>query len=101
MKNVEVTLMKALSRIAALALLTGLLVIPTAQARTRVYLQIGPPAVIVEQRQPAPYPYYAWQPGYHAGVDGNYVWVRGAWVRPPHRHAVWVTGRWAHEHRGY
>lgn len=93
--------MRALSRIAALALLTGLLVIPNAEARTRVFLRIGPPAVIVEQRPVAPYPYYAWQPGYYSWVGGNYVWVRGAWVRPPHRHGVWVSGRWAHEHRGY
>ena len=92
--------MRTLSRIATLALLGGMLIVPIAEAGTRIYLRVGPPAVVVEQRPVAPAG-YIWQPGYHSWVNNNYVWTRGAWVRPPHPHARWVTGRWAHEHRGY
>jgi WXXGXW repeat (2 copies) len=93
--------MRTLSRIAALGLLSGLLLAPIAEARTRVYVQIGPPPLIVEQRPIAPAGYYVWQPGYHSWSGNNYVWVNGAWVRPWHHHRHWVSGRWVHERRGY
>ena len=75
--------MRTLSRIAILAVLTGVLAAPIAEARTRVFVRIGPPAVIVEPRPVAPADYYAWQPGYYNWDSNNYVWVHGAWVRPP------------------
>jgi hypothetical protein len=38
--------------------------------------------------------HWDWAPGAR-----NYVWVPGVWVRPTHRHAVWVGPRW--ERRGH
>src|SRR5258708_12938536 len=43
-------IMRMLSRMAALALLGGLLIIPIAEGRTPGYLQIAPPPLAVEQR---------------------------------------------------
>jgi hypothetical protein len=93
--------MRMLSRFAVLALLMGLFVVPATEARTRVFVRIGPPPIVVERPMLAPAPEFVWQPGYHMWNGNSYVWVRGAWVRPPHRHARWVTGRWVHERRGY
>ncbi len=93
--------MRTLSRIATLGLLSGLLLAPIAEARTRVFVQIGPPPLVVEQRPLAPAGYYAWQPGYYRWDNPNYVWVRGAYVRPRYHHRQWVSGRWMHERRGY
>ena len=34
--------------------------------------------------------------------DGNrYVWVPGSYVEPPHAHARWVDGHWAHRGGGW
>jgi hypothetical protein len=94
-------MMRRTTRVLGLVLLTGLLSVPAAQAGARVFVGIGPPALIVETRPPAPYPTYVWRTGYHRWVGGQYVWAGGAWVRPPYRGAVWVPGRWDHERRGY
>jgi hypothetical protein len=93
--------MRTLSRIAALGLLSGLLLAPIAEARTRVYVNFGPPPIVVERQTLAPAGYYAWRPGYYDWADNNYVWVNGMWVRPHHHHARWVTARWVHGRRGY
>jgi len=93
--------MKTFYRIMTLSLLTGLLSIPVAEARTRIYLQIGPPPVVVERVVAAPGRDYVWQPGYHEWNGRAYAWRSGVWVRPPHRHATWVSGHWVHERRGH
>jgi hypothetical protein len=93
--------MKKLSRLASIALLTGLLSATAAEARTRVYVRIGPPAAVVETRTVAPGPGYVWVPGYQQWNGTSYVWTRGSWQTPPRHHAHWVTGRWTHSRHGY
>jgi hypothetical protein len=102
-KITEVIMMRNLWRIAGLMLLTTFLWTPPAHARTRVFVRIAPPAVVVESPAPIPHPGYVWRPGYHRWSGARYVWVRGAWVRPPYRYrsAEWVPGHWDHERRGY
>jgi hypothetical protein len=66
-----------------------------------VFVQIGPPRPPVERRLIAPGPGYVWTPGYQRWDGRAYVWVPGAWVRPPHRHARWERPRWVHRHGGW
>jgi len=94
-------MLRNFSRIASFILLFGLLSGPAAQASTRVYVNIGPPAVVVQARPVRPHPGWVWRPGYHRWDDNRYHWVAGSWVRPPHRGAVWVPGRWHHARAGW
>ena len=67
-----------------------------------VYVQIAPPAPVVETRVVAPAPGYVWVGGYHRWDGKAYVWVPGRWALPPRPHAVWVAGRWVHhKHHGW
>jgi WXXGXW repeat (2 copies) len=93
--------MRMFSRFAGLAVLMGLFVVPTAEARTRVYVRIAPPPIVLEHVTVAPRANFVWVAGHHRWNGRHYVWVRGRWVRPPHRHARWVEGRWVHERRGH
>jgi hypothetical protein len=93
--------MKLFSRFMTLAVLTGLLIVPVSEARTRVYLRIGPPPIVVERHVVAPRAGYIWQPGYHRWNGRTYVWTSGSWARPPYRHARWVPGRWVETRRGF
>jgi WXXGXW repeat (2 copies) len=93
--------MRILSRFFALALLTGLLISPAMQAATRIYLQIGPPPIIVEHQSARPHTNYVWQPGYHRWTGHAYAWTNGTWARPPYRNARWIPGEWVHEKRGH
>jgi hypothetical protein len=88
----------ARAAVVAVLLVTGT---SLAEAGTRVYVRVGPPAAVVEVRRAAPGPRYVWVPGYHRYYRNSYVWTPGAWVIPPRRHTVWVAPRWAHSHRGY
>ena len=49
----------------------------------------------------APGPGYAWVSGYWDWRGGNYFWVRGAWVRPPRRGAVWIGPVYRPYRNGY
>ena len=93
--------MKTLTRLMSLAVLTGLLIVPISEARTRIFVRIAPPPIVVEQRTLAPRPDYVWQPGYHRWDGRGYVWTAGVWSRPPYRHALWVPGHWVQDRRGY
>ena len=73
----------------------------TAVASTHIYVQIGPPAPIVEAHVVAPGPHHVWVAGYHRWDGHAYVWVPGRWAIPPAHHHVWVAGHWDHERRGY
>ena len=70
-------------------------------ADAQVTVQIGPPRPRVERRVPAPAPGYVWTPGYQRWDGRAYVWVPGAWVRPPRPHARWVPARWVHRRGGW
>jgi hypothetical protein len=70
-----------------------------AEARTRVYVRVGPPAPVVEVRATAPGRGYVWVGGYHHWNGRAYVWTAGRWVRPPRARAVWVAPHWSHDRR--
>jgi len=93
--------MKAISRLAAAAALMTLLSVPAAEARTRVYVNLAPPPIVVEHQSVAPGPDFVWQAGFHRWDGRAYAWVPGQWVRRPHRNARWEAGRWNHDHHGY
>jgi hypothetical protein len=93
--------MKLFSRFMSVAVLMGLFIVPVSEARTRVYLRIGPPPVVVERAPVAVRPGYVWQPGYHRWDGRSYVWTSGTWARAPYRHARWIPGHWAQTRRGY
>ncbi len=93
--------MRKLSRLASVALLAGLLSATAAEARTRIYVQIGPPPLVVERQVLSPGSGYVWVPGHHVWTGSRYVWVRGSWMLAPRYHRYWVSGRWSHERRGY
>ena len=74
-----------------------------ANAGAQVHITIGPPAPPHEVI-PAPPPEHrdwAWHAGYHRWDGRAYVWVPGAYEQPPHPHAHWVDGHWAHRGGGY
>jgi len=72
-----------------------------------------PPEDLDEVPGPRPAAGMAWVPGYWFWTGDGYIWVAGAWSRPPARHVVWmragwvfvervyrfIPGRWADQHR--
>ena len=72
---------------------------PAARAEARIYVQIGPPAEVVEVRPGAPGPHHYWVPGHHRWDGHAYVWVGGRWEMPPRHHHAWVRGHWVHHRR--
>jgi WXXGXW repeat (2 copies) len=91
---------RKISLLGSVVLLVLLFQVPKAHADARVYIHIRPPIAFVEH-PPLLRPGWVWRPGYHRWRHTGYSWVRGGWARPPHRHAVWVAGRWNHDRRGY
>jgi hypothetical protein len=81
--------------------LAGLLTAGTAFAKVHFYVNVGPPAAVVETRPIAPGPGYVWTPGYYHWNGNSYVWLNGAWAHPPHHHHRYVAGVWVHGHRGW
>ncbi|HEX3877536.1 MAG TPA: hypothetical protein VHW24_11155 [Bryobacteraceae bacterium] len=67
----------------------------------------GPPAPRYGVVGVAPGPGYMWTEGFYDLRGSNWVWVPGAWRRPPRAGRVWVTPAWSHEgnrwrfHRGH
>lgn len=97
------TLNSGLKKILGTTLVAGfvLTAAASAEARTRVYVRIGPPAPVVEVRSVSPGPRYAWVPGYYRWDGYGYGWAAGRWVAPPRRHAVWVAPHWVHSRHGW
>jgi hypothetical protein len=86
----------------AALLLSSVFAVPTsAMAGTRVYVQVGPPAPLVETAPVAPVRGYVWVPGYYRWDGRAYLWAPGRYVVPPRPHAAWVPGRWHHHHQGW
>ena len=71
-----------------------------APASAQVYVNLAPPAPIVETRPAIPGPGYAWRRGYWAWNGNRYVWSHGLWARPPHAGQAWIAGRWVQGSRG-
>ncbi len=67
----------------------------------------APPPLPDNAQPPCPEDGSLWTPGYWAWNDGGYLWVRGAWVRPPRVGVLWTPGYWEYLdsayvfHRGY
>ena len=60
-----------------------------------------PPAAGFGMIGSAPGPGFVWVNGYWEGRGGNWHWVRGSWVRPPRRGAVWVSPSYRPYRNGY
>src|SRR5262245_13521204 len=90
----------SVARIAALVLVIGV-VDAFAAPVARVYVRVGPPRPVAEVRIARPGPEFVWVGGYHRWDGGAYVWVPGAWQRPPRPRAAWVPGHWRHDRRGW
>ena len=88
--------MKRLLGVLVLGGLSLALIPSSAQAGTRVYVRISPPAPIVEVRTASPGPRHVWIAGYHRWDGRAYVWVPGRWELPPARRSAWVPGHWVH-----
>ncbi len=94
------------STVALMMLFSVLALAPSACVSARVGVGFGirvnvpPPPLRAEVVVVQPGPGYVWVPGYWDwdAPRGEYLWIAGAWTRPPHRHAVWVGPRW--ERRG-
>src|ERR1700730_18833690 len=81
-------------------LVCGVLFSPP-ELHARVYVRIGPPAVIVEPPPPPPGPTYVWIPGHWRWNGHKYVWVPGHYSLPPRPVAKWVPGHWVQGPRGW
>ena len=92
---------KIICRALALLLFSGLFASSPAQAATRIYVRIGPPPIVVEHQRRVHWPGQTWRPGYYRWSGRHYEWTRGAYVRAPYRHAVYISGRWNHERHGW
>lgn len=87
-------------------LLTGVLFATPAFAappapQVRVYVQIGPPAPLIDVRPAPPGPGFVWIAGYQRWNGRSHEWVPGRWERPPKKHAKWAPGQWKHDRRGW
>jgi hypothetical protein len=63
-----------------------------------VYVQVGPPAAIVETVPARPGAGYVWVGGYYRWNGAHYVWVPGRYA---HHAGRWCPGHWAHDPHGY
>ena len=70
----------------------------TAAPASYVYVQVGPPAPMVETVPARPGPGYVWVGGYWNWNGSRYVWVHGRYVR---HGGAWCGGHWRHEHHGW
>jgi hypothetical protein len=79
---------------------------PAASASPRIdvgiRVDVAPPPLRREVVVVRPGRGYFWVPGYWdwSPNGGRYIWVAGAWARPPFRGAVWVGPRWRRGPRG-
>jgi len=87
-------------RSTAAALVLGIALAAPMAASAAVFIEVAPPAPIVEVRPAVPYPGWIWTDGYWDWVGGRHVWVPGRWVAPrPGFH--WVGHHWVHERGGW
>ena len=49
----------------------------------------------------SPGPGYVWCDGYWDWRGNNWIWIQGAWRRPPRARAAWVPGYWRPQGRGH
>ena len=85
------------------AAIGGIMLSASLAAGAQIVVRVGPPPRIVERVPPPPPEHrdWAWHAGYHRWDGERYVWVPGTYVEPPHGHARWVEGHWAHRGGGW
>ena len=85
--------------LAGVALAAGLAFISVPGGAQVVYVQVAPPAPLVETIPAAPGAGYAWVPGHYRWNGSSYVWLRGHY---DHHAGRYCGGHWGHSHnRGY
>lgn len=80
------------------------LFLTTGAANAQIVVRIGPPPPHPVEVVPAPpraHRDWVWVAGYHRWDGHAYVWVPGAYRRPPHPGWVWVPGEWRAERGGH
>jgi hypothetical protein len=72
---------------------------PNAQPNTlpsdTVSTATTPPPLQAEEQPSLAEDGYLWTPGYWSWRNTRYVWISGAWVRPPHVGLLWTPPYWA------
>ena len=92
-------MIKKVLLVSMMAVSIGSAALPAAAA---IYVQVGPPAMLVEA-VPPPRHGYVWAPGYWNYRGNQHVWAKGTWVRERPGYAYhspkWVEhdGRWSQE----
>jgi hypothetical protein len=74
-----------------------------AGAQVGFHIRIVPPPPRRERVPPPPPEHrdWVWHQGYHRWDGRAYAWVPGEYVAPPHPHARWVPGHYAHRRGEY
>jgi hypothetical protein len=108
-KGQEVTLTmnakKSFALTIALTVLVSALAFSSVASAARVGISIRvnapPPVLRQEVVVVRPGADFVWVRGHWDWVGGprGYVWLPGAWVRPPHAHAVWIEPRYEFRRR--
>jgi WXXGXW repeat (2 copies) len=81
---------------------TATAVLPaSAQVYGGAYIQIGPPAPVVETLPVSPGPAYYWIPGYWRWNGYRYAWAHGYYAYRPYAGAIWRPGHWYHAPGGW
>jgi hypothetical protein len=72
-------------------------------AGAQIRITVAPPPPRHERIPPVPPEHrdWVWHQGYHRWDGHAYVWVPGEYVAPPHPHARWVPGHYAHRRGEY
>ena len=89
--------MRITTSIVALCALLGFgVAAEKADAQIVLSVAVAPPPLPVYDQPPIPGPGYIWTPGYWGWDEeiGEYYWVPGAWVLPPHVGLLWTPGYW-------
>jgi outer membrane lipoprotein SlyB len=73
---------------------------PPPQSATVVQAAPPPPAPLAETVVVAPGPGYVWISGEWVW-NGRWFWVGGHWAYPPYPRAVWLSGYWWRDYRGW
>ncbi len=107
--------MKLVRLLLPTAILAATLALP-ARAETHVSIDLGlrlgaPPPIVVREAPPrpvvvdtryaAPGSGYVWVAGHNSWRNGRWVWMAGAWVRPPQPNVIYVEGRWDERSRNW
>jgi hypothetical protein len=87
-----------IKKLFATAIFAGLIGVALPASAQVVYVQVAPPAPIVETVPVVPGPGYVWVGGHYTWNGNRYVWLGGHYIR---HGGHWCEGGWRHEYRGY